>query len=115
MNLLLQLARWEGMVFLLGLAAIVFVQLLTGQMNTSYLLYGSVPGRRRNGGRYFSPERVQLLVFTLGAAFYYLSQVPNAPAGSFPEVPQNWLAVLGGSNVLYLGGKAYAQWFARKN
>ena len=111
MNLLIQLTRWEVLLFLLTLAGIVIFRLLTGEINTRYLLYG----RKRNRDRYFSPERVQLLVFTISAAFYYLTQLLEVRAGKFPELPESWVAVIGGSNAVYLGGKAYARWFARKN
>ena len=113
MNMLLQVLRWEFLSFLVGLAGIVVVQLLTGEINSRYLLFGTVPGRKVNDGRYFSPERVQLLVFTLGVALYYLTEVmTTARSGKVPEIPQSWLVVLGGSNASYLGGKAYARWFA---
>jgi hypothetical protein len=115
MHLLLQLTRWEILIFLLALAGIVLVQLLTGQINTRYLLYGTVSGRKQNGGRYFSPERVQLLVLTISAAIYYLTQLmTSAPSGEFPKVPETLVVAMGGSNAIYLGGKAYARWFARK-
>ena len=115
MHLLIQLTRWEILFFLVLLAGIVAVRLLTGQINTRYLLYGSKPGRRQDGGRYFSPERVQLLVLTLGAATFYLTQLATtARAGKIPEVPDTLVVAMGGSNAVYLGGKAYARWFANK-
>jgi len=95
--------RWEVALFLSGLCAIILVQLLTGRINTRWLLYG-----RNNGQRYFSPERVQLLVLTLGGAVYYLFALLQMPdPGSLPAVPNAWLGLLGGSNSLYLLGKAY--------
>jgi hypothetical protein len=113
MNLLLQALRFEFLGFLVGLAGIVIVQLLTGKIDSRYLLYGTVTGRKVNDGRYFSPERVQLLVFTLGAALYYLTEVmTTARSGMVPEFPQSWLVVMTGSNAIYLGGKTYARWFA---
>lgn len=112
MHLLFRLAQWEIMALLGGLAAVVAIQLLTGDINTRYLLYGTITGRKENDGRYFSPERVQLLAFTVGAALYYLSQVlATAPCGKFPPIPEGWLAVMGGSNAIYLGGKTYSRWF----
>jgi hypothetical protein len=113
MNLLLQVLRWEFLALLVGMAGIVFVQLLNGEINSRYLLFGTVTGRKMNEGRYFSPERVQLLVFTLGVALYYLTEVmTTARCGKIPEIPLSWLVVLGGSNASYLGGKAYARWLA---
>src|SRR5271165_5744603 len=114
MDFLLMVVRWEVLIFLLGLAGIVAYQLLTGEINTRYLLYGTVTGRKENDGRYFSPERVQLLVFTLGAALYYLMQaMTTAKSGKFPDIPESWPVAMGGSNAIYLGGKAYARWFAK--
>ena len=66
--------RWEVALFLGGLCGLILVQLLTGRINTRWLLYG-----RYNGQRYFSPERVQLLVLTLGGAAYYLSTLLQMP------------------------------------
>src|ERR1043165_145747 len=57
--------------FVVGLAAIIAHRLLTGQINTRYLLYGT----KKGGTKYFSPERVQLLLFTLGTAMFYLNSV----------------------------------------
>src|SRR5437870_8347718 len=92
------LAQWELMLFLFGFAGAVGVQLLSGDINVKGLLYGRISGRKPGEDQYFSPERLQLLVFTLGAALYYLSQVANNPhPGTLPAVPDSWLAVLGGS------------------
>jgi hypothetical protein len=116
MDFLRELLRWEISIFLIGLGVIVTLQLLSGEINTRYLLYGTMTGRKENGGRYFSPERVQLLAFTVGTGLYYLSQVlANPRSGQLPEVPQNWPMVMGGSNAVYLAGKAYARWFANNS
>ena len=124
-----EIVRWEVQLFLLGLVAMVAHQLLTGQINTRRLLYGrmndtgqpildadgTIRGRKREDTPYFSPARVQLLLATLGAAFYYLTQVLNNPnPGTFPPFPDSWPAVLGASNAIYLGGKAYSRLFAGK-
>jgi len=105
------LIQWEVIIFLGGLGAIIAYRLLTGGINTRYLLYG----KTKDGSRYFSPERVQLLLFTLGTAMFYLLQVINSLKTATKGVPQplpdisnETLALLGGSHMLYLGGKAYA-------
>lgn len=109
---LVQLVKWEVEIFLALLAAILAIQLLTGRINTAGLFRGRISGRPVGQNEYFSPERVQLLIFTLGAAASYLSQVlANAQPGSFPDVPANWPVLIGGSNAIYLGGKIYARWF----
>ncbi len=113
MNLLIQLARWEGLFFIFGLAGIVVVQLLTGSINTRYLLCGNQPGSTRKGGK-FSPQRLQLLVLTVGAAMFYLSQLLEIHSAHFPDIDQNLVALLGGSNAIYVGGKAYNRWFGSR-
>jgi hypothetical protein len=115
MGALIQLIKWEVVSFLAALAALVSIQFLTGQINTAGLLFGQIHGRREQQ-QYFSPERVQLMVFTLGAASYYLSQVLKNPTpGTFPPIPETWPVIMGGSNLIYLAGKAYARWFARRS
>src|ERR1700675_698255 len=120
-----QIIAWEVQLFLLALFGIVVTQLLTGQISTKNLLYGRMNDtgdpivgadgvtrnlKKKEDTLYFSPERVQLLLFTLGAAFYYLTQVFNNPnPGTFPPLPLSWPAVIGGSNAIYLGGKAYSR------
>jgi hypothetical protein len=92
------------LVFVGGLAAIIAYRLLTGQINTTGLLYGT----KKDGTKYFSPERLQLMIFTLGVAMFYLNNVTqNRTSGVLPDVPKEILALLGGSHAIYLGGKAY--------
>ena len=121
-----QIITWEIQGFLLALFSMVAGQLFTGQISTKNLLYGrkndtgqpildangEVKSRKKEDTLYFSPERVQLLLLTLGAAFHYLTQVlNNANPGTFPPLPTSWPAVLGGSNALYLGGKAFSRFW----
>jgi hypothetical protein len=94
------LITWEVLLFLLLLFGVVAVQLLTGQINTRRLL------AKKEGDGSFSPERVQLLLATIAAAFGYLSQVLKEPT-QFPQVPRSWLVLLGGSHTLYLGRRFY--------
>jgi hypothetical protein len=94
---------------LAALAITISMRLLDGTINTRGLLFG----RRRDGTRYFSPERVQLLAATFWAAAQYLGEVLQHPhAGSLPEVPVATLGLLGGSHGVYLGGKAFALLFS---
>jgi len=102
-SLLVFLVRWEVTLFVGGLAITIFLKLLTGQINTTYLLYGT----RNDGTKYFSPERVQLLVATLAIAFQYLLNATNAVSGKMPNLPNGSLELLGLSNAVYLGGKAW--------
>jgi len=98
------LAKLEAYVFLGALAAMISYRLLTGQINTKGLLYGT----KKGGAKYFSPERVQLLLFTLGTAMFYLNNViEHRTSGVLPDVSKETLALLGGSHAIYLTGKAY--------
>jgi len=98
------------LVFVGGLAAIIAHRLVTGQINTTGLFYGT----KKDGTKYFSPERVQLMVFTLGTAMFYLSSVTqNRTSGVLPDVPTETLVLLGGSHAIYLGGKAYMMLFKK--
>ena len=108
MELLVKLVQFEVWGFVAALAGLVFYKMLTGQINTDGLLNTKFGPGKGN----ISPERVQLLLMTLGAALYYLMQVPEAPKGQLPDIPNGWPAALGGSNMLYLGGKFYNKFFA---
>jgi hypothetical protein len=105
--------RVEVFVFLGGLAAIIAYRLLTGGINTKYLLYGT----QADGTKYFSPERVQLLLFTLWTAMSYLLQVAQSArthqATSLPDISNQTLVMLSGSNAIFLGGKAYNMLFKK--
>ena len=86
-----------------GLALVVGFQILTGKINVQGLLND----KSSDGG--FSPGRLQLLVFTIGGAVSYLFLVLDNPKlGQFPDVPNELLLVLGGSNLFYLAGKFYS-------
>jgi hypothetical protein len=104
---LAKIAVWEVKLFLGALIAIIAWKLLTGRINTRYLLYG----RRGDGKPYFSPERVQLLVTTIGVAIQYLISASHAN-GQMPKLPDGSLQIFGASNAVFLGGKALA--FTRK-
>ena len=108
---------WMAGLFLLSLIVLVLYRLLTGKINTRYLLYG----QRIDGTRYFSPERVQLMIFTLWVGLSYLldtyeTQVVHLPPATnpvLPDVPTKTLALLGASHVVYLAGKVYSLLIAR--
>jgi hypothetical protein len=106
---LIQLTCCEVLLLLTGFFALVVLQLLTGEISTKGLLYGT----KGDGSQYLSPERVQLLLFTLALAFQYLAQVLSHPE-SFPVLPESWIVVMGGSHLVYLGGKLGALLIGRK-
>lgn len=100
MEFLLTLICWEGALFLAAIGLLIAGQLLSGGINTSGLLLGT----KGDGSSYLSPERVQLLLFTIAVAFQYVSAVLKNPT-VFPTIQQDWLALFGASHVVYLGGK----------
>ena len=106
---LINLVYWETLLLLLGLLFLILSSLLTGGINTRGLFQGT----KGDGTKYFSPERVQLLLFTLGAAFQYVSAVLRDPT-VFPVVDSTWIALLGGSHAVYLGGKFGALFAGKK-
>ena len=84
----------------------VAYQVLTGHIGLHGLLM------KKEGNRLFSPERVQLLLVTVAMGFQYLSLVLKDPT-HFPELPQTWLLLFGGSHGLYLGRRFYLRRFAK--
>ncbi len=109
-----KLAYWEGVVFLFGLAGIVFWKLMNGGISLDCLLYGDVRDKNAPSGyrKAFSPGRSQMLMITVLTAGYYLLQVIHNPK-AFPQIPTAWVAALGGSHAIYLGGKATSMLLGR--
>ena len=102
------LIKLEVWLFLGVLVALIAYRIVTRQINTDGLLYGTQKG----GGKYFSPERVQLMLFTLGTAMFYLNDViQHRASGVVPDVPKQTLILLGGSHAIFLTGKAYMMLF----
>lgn len=97
---------WFMFAWLAALAAIVLLRLL-GNGRLGELLYTSKPGGA--AGNDIDPERVQLIVVSLGAIGYYFVQgiqaAATGPISSLPEASAALNAVLAGSNTLYLSGK----------
>lgn len=101
--LLIRLIKWTVILFVGGSAAIIILRLLTGQVNTRYLLWG----RRSDGTLYFSAERVQLLVATVWISMQFLLTASRTSSGEMPEIPTGALELLGASHAVYLGGKGW--------
>ena len=96
--LLLLLLAW-----FLVLASMVFYRLLTGDIATRGLLC-------ELGGGAVSPERVQMLVGTMVALSYYVTVTLSTDnLTTLPTLPVWVIALLGGSQSLYLAGK----WLSR--
>ena len=97
-------------IFLAGLAVIVGYKLVTGGINTRGLLADTEHGQ-------LSPVRIQLLLFTLIGAASYAALIGEAIANgtrAFPAVPDELLAVVGGSQLIYVTGKSYLRFFRNR-
>lgn len=109
MRLLFSLIYWETLVFIIATFGMVAALILNGRIRLDGLLHGT----KAEGSTYSSPERAQLLLFTLAVAFQFLSAVLKDPT-RFPDVPASWIAMFGGSHFVYLGGKAAAAFLGKK-
>lgn len=118
MHLLITIVSWIVGLLLGGLVVVILFRMLTGHINMHNLLYG----RMSDGTPYLSPERVQLMIFTLWVGLFYLldtfetrflNPTPET-AHTLPEVNTQTLTLLGGSQTVYLIGKAYAMLVARR-
>jgi hypothetical protein len=109
MAFLVTLIYLEILLLFFGFFGLIAIRILMGQISTQGLLYGA----KGDGTKYLSPERVQLLLFTIGAAFQYIAKVLQNPT-AFPAVQESWIAILAGSHVVYLGGKFGASLLGRK-
>ncbi len=92
-------------VFFGSLMAIVLFKLLAGSIN----LVGVFTDKETQA---FSPGRLQLLLATFGGAIFYFSQIVSMENRlAMPPVPPELLVIVGGSNLLYLGGKIHSKFF----
>lgn len=97
--MLASIACWEIAVFLAVLGVLVAWKLLTGGITTRGLL-----STGRDGVH--SPARVQLLLSTIGGAFWYLGLVASNPdPARLPDVPNTLLLGMGLSHIGYLAAK----------
>jgi hypothetical protein len=102
-----RLAYWEGIILVSGFFCVFAWRLFSGQISLNGLLWGIRRDQRNPSGfsAFFSPARTQLLMVTILTTGYYLLQVIHDPT-TFPKIPVAWMVALGGSQALYLGGKA---------
>jgi len=104
-TLLIKLVTLVGVVLAGGFFGVVLLKIATGEISLAYLLY-----TKDAAGRWtYSPNRLQLLIFTVGVAANYLySVMTNPKVDSLPDLPMSVIAALGVSHVSYLGGKAFS-------
>ncbi|OUL37239.1 hypothetical protein BV372_03175 [Nostoc sp. T09] len=106
-NALSKFIQVEIWLFLVGLMSSIFFLIIKKKINLRGLLYD------KTGNHKYSPERLQLLIFSLIFVVYYLFDVrhnlnlckaPNVPC-SLPRIRTEFLFALGGSNFAYLWAK----------
>jgi hypothetical protein len=93
------LAEWVGFLLFGGFFGVVFWKLANGSIPLDQLLETGGASSSSSAGR------AQSLAVTLFIALYYLIHVIQNPK-QFPELPGTLVAVLAGSQSIYLGGKA---------
>jgi hypothetical protein len=98
----------EAVAFVYALAATVFYQILTQQIQIAGLF------SQKDAAGQTSPGRIQLLMATIAASASYLAQVANTTDGKMPNIDVNWLYLLGGSSSIYALEKAWAAWGQKK-
>lgn len=104
MLLLTRLTLIAGSILIFGFAAVILLQIIMGRIP----LDGLLDSKDDSGRAAFSPARMQLLIFTLVVAAQYLHAVfVNPRQDSLPSLPPGVIAALGGSQAVYLGGKAF--------
>ncbi len=94
--------RLEVWLLLIGFFSVVGNQMLTGKINMRGLLVD-----KEEGG--LSPGRAQMLIVTLVGAMVFLGEAVKSAAQSppaLPNVPNVLLWATGGSQAIYLLGKA---------
>jgi hypothetical protein len=111
------LAAWVGFLLFLGFFGVVFSKLANGAIPLDQLLEADLPGSESDPGgsrTYASAGRTQSLAVILFVALYYLAQMIRDPK-QFPEIPGTLVALVAGSQAIYLGGKARAMLAGRWN
>lgn len=100
----IRILRWEGLVFVLALSALMVWRMLTREISLSGLL-GDGTGDGTGHGQ-VSPERVQLLVMTIAVSFKVLGSALHGSGSSLPEVSPLTLGMFGASSGVYAAVKA---------
>jgi hypothetical protein len=96
MELLLKTARWELFILITSFGVVTLWRLFTSADFTGLL--------RASDGT-LSPARFQMLVLTVLTALQYLLATMQDPS-HLPTPPTSLVAVMGGSQLVYLGAKA---------
>ncbi len=105
MRLLASAARWE-FTLLIALFAIISLWKLFWSARFAGIL--------RSSDGTPSPGRIQLLVLTVLTALQYLLATIHDPS-HMPSLPSNLVTALGGSQIVYLGSKAWSMFGPKRN
>lgn len=106
-NFLSKIIQFEIWLFIVGLSFSIFFLILKNKINLRGLLFD------KTGNQKYSPQRLQLLLFSLIFFIYYLFEVIynlnkckalNYPC-TMPQIRTEFLFLLGASNFIYLGSK----------
>ncbi len=97
------------LIWLIVLFVVIAYRMLSGSVNTAGLFRTrGGPGEGAGAGA-VEADRLQLFIaFLLALAFYakeVIAQAQTGMATGLPEAPEELIAILTGSNALYLSGK----------
>ena len=105
MRSLKSVAEWEIIVIITSTALVSLWKLLKD---------GSFGGLLRAEDKTLSPGRIQMLMATVLVALQYLLSTIQDPT-HLPDISSNLVGVLGGSQLIYLGGKAWDKFGPKPN
>lgn len=105
MQLLLRAARWELIILVSSFGVVTLWKLFNS---------ASFGGLLRASDGTLSPGRIQMLLLTILTALQYLLATMQDPS-HLPTPPASLVMVMGGSQLVYLGAKAWTTLGPRRN
>ena len=99
MESLRKLAQWEMIILVVSFGVVTLWKLFQSNSFSGLL-------QSKDKDASFSPGRAQMLAMTALAALQYLLATIQNPS-HLPAVPSNLVTALGGSQLVYLGAKAW--------
>jgi hypothetical protein len=104
-RLIANIARWETIALVVSFGVVTLWKLFQS---------ASFTGLLRSSDRTLSPGRIQLLLFTVLTALQYLLATMHDPS-HLPAISPYLVMVLGGSQTVYLGAKAWDMFDLKRN
>jgi hypothetical protein len=98
MLLVQEVARWELIILVASIGIVTLWKLFSST---------SLAGLLQSNDRTVSPGRIQLLISTVLVALQYLLATIHDPS-HLPTIPSSLVTVMGGSQLTYLGTKAWS-------